>query len=35
MENLEVPPYLATELAKVDWKNTKSAMGKCEALPLR
>ena len=33
MEKLEVPPHLATELAKVDWKNTKSAMGKCEALP--
>jgi hypothetical protein len=33
IENLEVPPYLAAELAKVDWKNTKSAMRGCEDIP--
>lgn len=33
IENLEVPPHLAAELAKVDWKSIDSAMGGGEALP--
>jgi hypothetical protein len=33
IENLEVPPHLAVELAKVDWKNTKSAMSGSETIP--
>jgi hypothetical protein len=33
IENLEVPPHLETELAKVDWKSIDSAMGGGEALP--
>ncbi|WP_146154425.1 hypothetical protein [Chitinophaga ginsengisoli] len=33
IENLEVPPHLASELAKVDWKNTDSAMTGGETLP--